>query len=256
MSGRLPWVSVAAVLVFLALWEGIAQSGRISPVLLSAPSRILRHALTADPALLLADVRFTLRVFALGLLSAVGVGVGLGVLTATSTLADQLTAPFVVTLNALPKIVLMPLIVLWLGIGAGSNIFLAALMGSFPILMATQAGIRSVDRGLLLLGRTYGASRLMIWRRILLPAISPYLLAGLRVAISYAMVGTLIAEFFASSQGVGYRMVLLMSNFHIDGFFLHLMLIAGFTLLCTGAIAALERRVEGWRPPAFQRPGL
>ena len=88
-----------------------------------------------------------------------------------------------------------------------------------------------------------------------MPGVAPSVLAGLRVAVTYGMVGALIAEFFASSQGMGYRMVLYMANFQVDEFYLCVVMVAIFSLLSTAAVQALERRVEGWRPPTFQQPG-
>jgi NitT/TauT family transport system permease protein len=253
-GGWLSWVTGCG---FLALWEVAARLEWINPVLTSAPSRILTAATAlADPGALAADLLFTLRVFGLSLgLAGVG-GVLLGFAVGLSPALQRAAYPFLATLNALPKIVLMPLLVLWLGIGMKAGVALSTLMAGFPILTAVSAGARSLDADYVRLGRAFGAGRWLLWRAILLPGVAPYALAGLRVAVSYGMVGALIAEFFASSRGVGYRMVLYMANFQVDAFFLCIVLVAAFTLGCTALVQALERRVEGWRPSAFEVPGL
>lgn len=253
-----PWVSVSAVAVFLVTWELAAQTAWLDPLLVSSPTRIASAAwrLAASGALV-EDAAFTLEVFGASLAIALASGVTIGVATGVSTIAYDALNPFVASASSLPKIVLMPVIALWLGIGLAGNVVLGALMGSFPILTNVHAGVRSLDRDMVLLARAYGASRWMLFRAIILPAVTPFVLAGLRVAVSYAMVGALIAEFFASSRGLGYRMVVFTASFRVDEFFVCVGLVLSVTLSCTGLVHMLERRVQGWRPDALARaPGM
>ena len=251
------WVSAAAVILFLSAWELFCRLELVNPVLLVSPTRI---AITGTELLasgaLSNDILFTVEVFLLSLGVAVVAGVTVGFAMGTSWLAYHAINPFVVVANSLPKIVLIPLIVLWLGIGMAANTFLGALMAGFPIITSTYAGTRSLDRDFILLARSYRASRWLTLRAIVLPGMTPFVLSGLRIAISYAMVGSLIAEFFASSQGIGYRMVLYMSNFQVEAFFVCMILVAIFTLVCTSAVHRLERIFDAWRPNAFDGPRL
>ncbi len=251
------WVSFAAVVGFLLAWELVCRLEWVNPILLSSPTRIAAAALRLlDDGALGADLAFTLRVFVTSLTIATAVGIAIGFVMGYSALAYDALNPFIITASALPKIVLMPLIVLWLGIGFTSNVFLGTLMGSFPIIMSVYAGVRSLDRDFVMLARAYRASRAQMLRAIVLPGITPFVLSGLRVAVSYTMVGALIAEFFASSEGIGYRVVLYMSNFHVDEFFVCICLVAAVTLSCSAGVHWLERRVEAWRPPTFDVPGM
>lgn len=257
MRRALSWRSITAVLAFALLWELAGRLGWLNPVLLSYPTaiasegvRLFRHGHLAT------DTLFTVRVFAESFAVAVGGGVTIGLVTGYSALADEVLSPFIAVANSLPKIVLMPLIVLWLGIGAAANVFLGALMAGFPILMSVRSGVKSVDPGLIQLGRVYGASRALVLRRIVVPAIMPFLLSGMRVAVSYGMVGVLIAEFFGSSRGLGYRMVLYAANFEVAGFFVCAVTVAVAAILFTAIVHQLERRAERWRPPVFARPGM
>jgi ABC-type nitrate/sulfonate/bicarbonate transport system permease component len=247
---RRRWVSVLAVVLFFLAWQLICTLVLVSPVLLASPSQIAvtgwRLIIAGD---LNTDTLFTLSVFVTGLGLAVLFGVAVGLLIGFSDLAFDALQPFIVTASALPKIVLMPLVVLWFGIGMSGNVFLSMMMGAFPIIMSIHAGIKSLDQDLLLLARAYGASRWLTFRSIVLPGLTPFLLGGLRVAVSYTMVGALIAEFFASSEGLGYRMVLTMSNFHVAEFFVCIVLVAFLTLAFQSIVHWLERKVEGWRPP-------
>jgi len=248
--GRQAWLSVAAVVVFLLAWEGVARLELVSPVLLSSPTRIAATlpGLLGGP--LLADAAHTLAAYGLSLAVAVTGGTAVGLLIGWSPTAYAVLNPFVVGFHSLPKIVLVPLVVLWLGIGLPANVFLGAMMAAFPILTGAFSGLRALEGDLLLLARAFGAGRLATLRTVVLPGVLPYVLAGLRVGVNYAMVGVLIAEFYASSRGVGYRMVVFMANFEIDPFFASLVLVAGFMVAVTGVVHALERRARAWRPAA------
>jgi len=249
-AGERGWVlSLASLAIFVVLWEGIVALGWVNPLFTSAPSLIAESAadLAVNP-LLHADLLFTARAFALSMLLATVLGTALGVLTGASEVAYRLFNPWIVALNSLPKIALMPLVLLWFGMGLPSQLFLGTLMAGFPIVVSTQTGVRTIDRDFLMLARSYRASRWLVFRSILLPGVLPYILGGLRVGVTYAMVGILIVEFFGSSAGVGYRMVLFSSNFQIDPFFVLLLVVVAWTLGWTSVIKQVEDHVGRWRP--------
>ena len=256
-STRGGWVSVGAVAICLTAWEAICRLELVSPVLLSSPSRI---AVTGFRLLrsgaLDADLLFTFEVFSVSVATALVAGVAIGFAMGFSPWVYHALNPFIVVANSLPKIVLMPLIVLWIGISMSANVFLGALMASFPIIISVFTGVRGLDHDFVLLARSFGAGRWLTLRAVVIPGVTPFVLAGARVGISYAMVGVLIAEFFGSNRGTGYRMVLYMSNFRIDEFFVCIVIVAAFTLACVAVVHRLERRVEAWRPAAFRIPGM
>ena len=246
------WLSAASVGLFLLGWEAVCRSGLVSPVLLSPPSRIARSSseLLSSPAIQ-SDLLFTLGTFLASLSLAVVFGVTLGLAIGLSPSLYQLLSPFIFALNSLPKIVLMPLIALWLGFGPASNIFLGAMMAAFPICISTHTGVRCIERDFVLLARSYRAGRATLLKTIVLPGVTPFALSGVRVGVNYAMVGVLIAEFFAGSRGIGYRMNHFMDNFEIDRFFVCMTLVVAFSLAITSAVHRIERRVQAWRPEAF-----
>ncbi len=235
--------------MFLGLWELSARLEWVNPVLTSSPTRVAVAGweLLQSPALY-PDLGFTLGVFLLSLLLGLVVGTTLGLALGTSEALYLALNPFVVASNALPKIVLLPLIVIWLGVGLATNVFLGALMASFPILVSTFSGVRHLEQEYSSLARSFGASRWLQLREIVLPGVLPYVVSGLRVAVSYALVGALIGEFFSSERGIGHRMNLHMANFEVDPFFVCLCLVAALALLATSLVGRLERRLERWRP--------
>lgn len=243
---------VLAALASLIAWEGASRAGMLDPVLMSSPARIVKAgARLWESGALAGDVWFTLQVFFASMALALVLGLGAGILMGSSKLAYQVLNPFVVMANGLPKVVLMPWIVLWLGISMAANVFLGTLMASFPVMTSVYGGMRQMEGDLVLLARSFGASRWMIWREILIPSLLPHLLAGMRVAISYTMVGVILAEFFASNKGVGHRMVVYMSNFDVDAFFVCVVLVAAWTVTCTSVVRFFEHRTESWRAGAF-----
>ena len=241
--------------LLLLAWELAVGAGLANPVLVSSPLRIARAAPELfGSAALHHDLQVTLLSFLGALTLACLCGFALGLLLATQPLAYRLINPFVVAANALPKVVLMPLVVLWVGIGPPASIFLGALMASFPLLVASYSGVRSLERDFLLLGRAFGAPRPLVLREIVLPGLLPFLFSGLRVAINYALVGVLISEFFGASAGIGYRLVIFMSNFEVDSFFVLVVFVALAMVGITAGLTALERRLFRWRPATAGAP--
>ncbi len=249
-NGRLAFV--LSLLVLLSAWEALDRGGLISPVLFSSPWRMVLSSIDLlGSGRINDDLLTTLVGFLLAFAAATVLGTIAGIGIGYSRILYSLFHPYIVALNALPKIVLMPLVILWFGLGLPSKVFLGGVMAGFPIVVSTHTGVRSLDREHIQLARAFRASRRRILRSVILPSIAPYVLSGMRVGINYAMVGVLIVEFFASGKGVGYRMVLYTQNFQIDRFFVLLVLVVAFTLGCTAAVQRLERRLGAWRPAAL-----
>jgi len=250
------WLSLASVALFFIVWEAVCRAGWINPVLLSAPSGIVAAGMVLlSHSMIWLDLAYTALAFVMALGVAIVGGAVVGGVIGYSRTAYFVVNPFVVAINGLPKVVLMPLVVLWVGIGSAASVFLGAVMASFPILTATFSGIRALDPDHVRLARSFGAGPRVIARTIVAPGVAPYLLSGIRVGLNYAMVGVLIAEFFGASQGVGYRMMLLMANFEVASFFAYLLIVAAFTLATTSLLQAVERRVTHWRPDALSPIG-
>lgn len=247
VSGR--WLSALALVVFFGLWELASADGWVSPVLISSPTAVGRAALElAAGSMLWTDLGYTLRAFALAFVLALGLGAAVGALIGLSRAAYHVVHPFVIAGNSVPKVVLMPLVILWVGMGMSANVVLGALMAGFPVILSTHAGVQALERDYIRLARAFGAGRATFLRTIVLPGVMPFVAAGARVAVNYAMVGVLISEFFGSSRGVGHRMMLFMANFQVASFFVYLLVAACVTLIAAAGVRALEARLLRWRP--------
>lgn len=245
-----PLLSLAAA---AAACEAACRLGLVSPVLLSPPSRIAAAGWSlAASGTLWPDLAATLSAFALSLLLAGVVGTLAGAAMGASPLASALLEPWFAALNAVPKIALLPVVVLGFGLGRPPAVFLGAVMGSFPVAVSVHAGMRGLERDFVQLARAFGAGRLMILRAVILPGLLPHGLAAFRIAINYCMVGVLLVEFFAADRGLGYRMLVFSSNFQTAPFFALLVFVMGLALALSAALRRLERRLTAWRPEALE----
>jgi NitT/TauT family transport system permease protein len=186
--------------------------------------------------------------FAVGLALAVAVGVPLGVLLGRSDTLNAMFDPFVTALNATPRLVFLPLVMLWFGLGLTTKVLIVFIGALFPILINTYEGVRNTDKVLVNVVRAFGANEWDIARLVVLPNALPYLVAGFRLAIGRAILGVVVAEFFGSEQGLGVVMVQAAGRYQVDVVFAGVIVFAGLSLVMTGLVRMLEDRLSRWRP--------
>jgi ABC-type nitrate/sulfonate/bicarbonate transport system permease component len=186
--------------------------------------------------------------FALGLGLAIVVGLPLGVLIGRSNTLNAMFDPFITAFNATPRLVFLPLVVLWFGLGLWSKVVIVFIGALFPILINTYEGVRNADKVLINVVRAFGAREWDIARLVVLPNAMPYIVAGLRLAIGRAVLGVVVAEFFGSEAGLGVMMVQASGRYQVDVVFAGLIIFAGLSLVMTGLVQILENRLSRWRP--------
>lgn len=243
----------AALIVFLVLliiWEGGCRLGIISPIALPSPSQVLT-ALSdlVHTGMLWKHWGTSLMRLVSGWVLGTVIGVTVGLFIALWSWPRAGFYPLVSALFPIPKIALLPLFVVWFGIGEGSKVATIAFGTFFPTVIATVSGVDSVDRSLIRMAQSFGVPYARIVREVVLPGAMPAILAGFRISASIAMVLLVAAEMIGAEFGVGAYILMAGSLFAID------QLIAGVVILsCTGlAVAALlsfiERRLLIWRNP-------
>ena len=198
------WVSVALILCLLAIWELICQSGVVSSLFLPAPSAIINALLEmiADGEIgvsLAASLYRILAGFFVGSL----IGLAVGLVTGTSALMDKIGTPIVNAIYPIPKIALLPLFILWLGIGELSKVTIIALGVFFPVAMNTYSGVKNVDTLLLKVAASFNASWWMTMKSVVLPNALPMIFAGLRLAAGTSLLLLVAAEMIAAQVGIG-----------------------------------------------------
>ncbi len=186
--------------------------------------------------------------FALGLGLAIVVGLPLGILIGRSKTLNAMFDPFITAFNATPRLVFLPLVVLWFGLGLWSKVVIVFIGALFPILINTYEGVRNADKVLINVVRAFGAKEWDIARLVVMPNAMPYIVAGLRLAIGRAVLGVVVAEFFGSEAGLGVMMVQASGRYQVDVVFAGLIIFAGLSLLMTGLVQVLENRLSRWRP--------
>lgn len=248
-QGPPKWTGAASIVTFLVLWELIGQLGLINKLLFSWPSKIVMAAqgLIADGTLV-KDITASGSEFSLGFGMAAITGVILGVIFGWYPWADAITRPFVNGLNTTPRLALLPLLILWLGLGYYSKVAVIFLGAVFPILLNTQSAMRTLDTELVKAARSFEATDWQIFRTIALPASIPPLITGLRLGVGRALIGVVVAEMYAADAGLGFLINMSGVTFQTDRLFVGLMLITAFGITANWALIALERRFDAWRP--------
>jgi NitT/TauT family transport system permease protein len=238
-----------AVFVVIAIWQAFWSAGKISPLFLSGPSAIavqfwdtLRHGT------LLADMAYSGRNFILGLALAAVAGVVLGVIIGWYRRIRFLFDPFLNALYATPRIAMIPMIIIWFGIGMWSKVFIVFMSAFFPILVNTVGGMRTIDADLLRAARAFCASDWQIFKTVAIPGSVPFILTGLRQGVALGLIGVVVGEMFGGSQGIGFMVMYGGQTFATDTLFVGVILIAFAGIVLTSIAERLERRFSRWRP--------
>ncbi len=186
--------------------------------------------------------------FGVGLALAIVVGLPLGILLGRSITLNAMFDPFITAFNATPRLVFLPLLLLWFGIGLWSKVAIVFIGALFPLLINTYEGVRNADRLLINVVRSFGATEWDIARLVVVPNSLPFIMVGLRLAIGRAVLGVVVSEFFGSESGLGVIMVRAASAFKVDVVFAGLIIFAALSLMMTGIVKLIEERLSRWRP--------
>ena len=239
-------VRVAAVVVFFTFWEFAARD--VNPLFMSYPSAIFRAAWTITengelPQAFLASMG----PFVVGLAISIVGGVLIGVLIGQFWLIEYMLDPFINALYAIPRVALVPLIILWAGLEFTGKVSILVSIAIFPVIINTYAGIKDVRGGLIEIGRAYCATDLQIFTKIVLPAALPYIMAGTRMAVGLAIIGMVVAEFFTAVTGLGGLIVNYANTFATAKLFVPVIVIGLLGVGLTEMVMLLERRLSHWR---------
>src|ERR1700688_282944 len=186
--------------------------------------------------------------FAIGLAMAIVVGLPLGVLLGRSATLNAMIDPFITAFNATPRLVFLPLLMLWFGIGIWSKVAVVFLGALFPLLINTYEGVRNADKILINVVRSFGAGEWDIARLVVVPNSLPFIIVGLRLAIGRAVLGVVVWVFLGARAGLGGVVGRAGSQFKVDVVFAGLIVFAALSLVMTGLVKLIEDRLTRWRP--------
>jgi ABC-type nitrate/sulfonate/bicarbonate transport system permease component len=230
----------------LALWE-IACLTVISPLFLPPPSAIaVAFYDTLRSGELIRQLSQTLAVLAVGFGLAVIIGLALGILMGTVRTVARLLDPYVNALYAMPTVALVPLVIVWLGLGFEAKVFLTFIVGVFPIVINAQAGVKNIPAAYLETARSFACSRGQMFWKVMLPAAIPFFVAGLRLGLGRALVGVVVAEMFTALSGLGYMVTFYGNTFKTALLFVPIITLALLSIAITELIRWAERRITPW----------
>lgn len=241
------------ILLFLVIWESI-------PALVTLP-KALSLFFTTPSHVAVTLFRFvtsgelqhhfymSATEFFIGLGLSIVVALPLGIIMGRVPWINAMVDPFVTAFNATPRLVFLPLVFLWLGLGIWSVIVIVFIGALFPLLINTCEGVKNADRVLINVVRSFGAGEWQIMKMVVLPNSLPYITAGLRLAIGRAILGVAVAEFIGGANvGVGFLMAEAAGNYQVNIVFAGLVLFMGISLAMTTALKKVEYRLSHWRP--------
>lgn len=234
--------------VLLTLWQAAANAGWLNPLYMPSPLKIWAALVQLFGTGLIWPHLFATFAAALGgLLLGVVVGVVLGAAAAILPIIAELLEPVMILLNAVPRVVLAPLFVIWLGIGLASKVAVSFLLVAVLIFFTVFTGIRQVDRRLVERVITLGGGRGTLLREVYMPSVTAWVLGNLKVAVGFAFTGAVVGEFVAATKGLGYLLSFAQSTYNAALMLALVLVIMVFVLLIFVASEWLEKRLTRWR---------
>ena len=243
-------IAALSLAVVLTIWEIL---GRRQPLFASFPSEIAAAAVRVFFPQIVPAFVSTLIGYVTGLALAIPLAVVIGIAMGRIRLVDIILAPYVNALYVTPRIALIPLLVLWLGLDFQLRVVIVLLSAIFPMIVNTYAGMRNVDQALLEVGRVFVASPRQRLLTIIVPSSVPYLFTGLRLGISRALGGVIVAEMTASITGIGRKLIDYSTFFLVDQLFVGIIAVGFFGLFVTAALRWFQHATASWTEVATSR---
>ena len=251
---------LATLLVVLGGWQLFTQLKIVDPFFFGQPTGIVARLAEwvrdgTAYGTLWEQIWVTMKEALLGFFFGVTAGIVLGILLGQVRFVADVLGPFIKIINAVPRIVLGSIFVVWLGFGTTSKVLLAAVLVFFVVFFNAFQGVREVDPVLVANVRILGASRWQVVRHVVVPSALTWIIASLHVAFGFAIIGAIVGEFLGAQEGLGLVIATAQNNFDPDGVFAAMLIIALVALTAESLISLLERRLLSWRPPSHSEVG-
>jgi NitT/TauT family transport system permease protein len=239
---------LAALVIVLGIWEALVRLRLVNPFYIPPPSKVAETLVTlfADGGIW-THIEATFSAALLGLALGVVVGAALGTAAALFPRLGEILDPAMTVLNAVPRIILAPLFVIWFGIGIASKIAVTFVLIAVLFFFAIYSGIKEVDQRLIDRVRTLGGGRAVLLREVYLPAVTAWGLSHLKIAVGFAFTGAVVGEFVASSRGLGYLLSFAQSTYNAALTLALLLVVIVFVFVLFSLAATLEKRLLRWR---------
>jgi len=244
---KVPALRVFVLVFVLGGWQ-LASGPVIDPFFISKPTEIVAKLLSwIGDGTLVQSLQFTLQAMLLGFVLGAVAGITLGLLLGRSTMLAQVLDPFILAVYSLPKVALVPLFLLWFGIGLTTNTAIAALTVFFLVFYNTYSGARTVDQDLIDVVRLMGGGRSQLFRTVVVPSAMVWIFTGLRLAVPYALIGAIVGEIVASDRGLGFLIRRAAGFYDTAGVFAALAVLMVISSFLNMVVNRLETRTSRWR---------
>lgn len=240
MTKRRALTRIAVLLAVVAVWEAVYRLGLLNPIIFAAPSLILLAA-AKDGWTFLSAFRITMFEIAMATVIAWSIGVVFGVVAGALPILARIFAPILSSLIAVPLVVLYPILLAWLGLGPSSKIIFGAISGVFPVALNTLIGVRNIDRGFATMARAMGASRRQIMFQVMAPLALPAIVSGLRLGTALVIIGVVLSEMLASTDGIGFWISYHRTLFNTGQVYLGILLALLAAGIVNGGLSIIER---------------
>ncbi len=241
-------LGLLAVAIFLAAWQAVFLFVPFNKLFISKPNLIwealVELIVSGD---LIRDLAISAVPFVYGFSAAVVVGVTLGIVMGWRERVAYALDPIMTIFYASPLVALAPLVIVFFGVGVSGKAIIIFLLSVFPFIFNAQAGVRAVDRLLINVVRSLGGSERDLYLKVIVPSVLPYIVAGARIAVGRGLIGILVGEFFAASEGIGYAIARFGDLFALDKMFACILAIMVIAVVLTEGIRWAERAAFPWR---------
>jgi ABC-type nitrate/sulfonate/bicarbonate transport system permease component len=239
-----------SVILFLLVWELVGNTFQlINPMFMSAPSLVWKAAVQLfGSGEIWNDLRVSGTELLGGYLLAASFAVPFGIMTGWYKRMSAIFDPFINAMNATPRVALLPLVIIWLGIGILSKVGIIFLGAVFPILINTRDGVKTTPQNLINAAKSFGASEWLTFKTVVLPSTVPFILTGLRLGVGRAIVGVMVGELYAATAGIGFMITVAGATFQTDKVFVGVLVFALTGMFSMELLTRVERRFDKWRP--------
>jgi ABC-type nitrate/sulfonate/bicarbonate transport system permease component len=243
-------LGTSAVVIFLTAWELVGNVlGIINPMFMSSPSLIFKAAIQMfGSGEIYNDLYVSGIEFFWGYVLSVIVGVPFGIATGWYKKMAYIFDPFINAMNATPRVALLPLVIIWLGIGILSKVGIIFLGAVFPILINARDGVKTTPFNLLTAAKSFGASEWQVFKSVVLPSTLPFIITGLRLGVGRALIGVMVGELYAATAGIGFMITVAGATFQTDKVFVGVLIFAISGMIAMEMLTRLESRFDKWRP--------
>ena len=234
----------------LLLWELAVRAGLVRAVFVSSPTGVLQAARDAmAQGILLSGLASSLEEYFIGYILAAIVGIGLGLLCGINRGVNYVVGPWISAAYSMPHVALIPLVILWFGIGLTYKVFFVFLISFFPIVMNALAGVQAAESSYLEVARSFQANQWTVLRSVILPGAVPHVMTGLRLGAGRAWIGVVVAELVGANEGLGFMIGQASAMLNTGEVMLGVIVIGILGLLFIEAMHRVEQRFDCWRPP-------